>query len=66
MQTVVDVMPVMAGQVRAIAEEIPALSERIAAIQEELRVTRQSLLCQDRVWALIANHSSGRYTLAIT
>jgi hypothetical protein len=65
-QTVVDVMPLMAGQVKAIAEEIPALSERIAAMQEDLRVTRQSLLYQDRVWVLIANHSSGRYTLAIT
>jgi hypothetical protein len=46
-QTVVDVMPVMAGQVKAIAEEIPALSERIAAMQENLRVTCQSPLYQD-------------------
>ena len=46
-QTVVDVMPVMAGQVKAIAEEIPELSERIAAIQEGLRVTCQSPLYQD-------------------
>ena len=37
-QTVVDVMPVMAGQVKAIAEDFPALSERITAIQEHLRV----------------------------
>lgn len=56
----------MAGQVKAIAEEIPALSERIAAMQEDLRVTCQSLLYQDRVLGLIANHSSGRYTLTIT
>lgn len=46
-QTVVDVMPAMAGQVKAIAEEIPTLSERIAAMQEDLRVTCQSLLYQD-------------------
>ena len=46
-QTVVDVVPVMAGQVKAIAEEIPTLSERIAAMQEDLGVTCQSLLCQD-------------------
>jgi hypothetical protein len=47
MQTVVDVMPMMAGQVKAIAEEIPALSERIAAMQEGLRVTCQPPLYQD-------------------
>jgi hypothetical protein len=46
-QTVVDVVPVMAGQVKAIAEGIPALSERIAAMQKDLRVTCQSLLYQD-------------------
>ena len=37
-QTVVDVMPVMADQLKAIAEVFPALSERITAIQEHLRV----------------------------
>jgi hypothetical protein len=42
-QTVVDVMPVMAGQVKAIAKEIPALSERIAAMQEGLRVSYASI-----------------------
>jgi hypothetical protein len=42
-QKVVNVMPVMAGQVKAIAEEFPALSERITAIQEHLRVCYASL-----------------------
>jgi hypothetical protein len=42
-QTVVDVMPVMASRVKAIAEEIPALSERIAALQEDLRVSYASI-----------------------
>ena len=37
-QTVVDVMPVMAGQVKAIAEDFPTLSKQITAIQEHLRV----------------------------
>ena len=45
MQTVVDVMPVMAGQVKAIAEEIPALSERIEAMQADLRVSYASITC---------------------
>ena len=36
------VVPVMAGQVKSIAEEIPALSERIAAMQEDLRVSYAS------------------------
>jgi hypothetical protein len=33
-----DVMPVMAGQVNAIAQEFPTLSKQITAIQESLRV----------------------------
>jgi hypothetical protein len=33
-----DVMPVMAGQVNAIAEEFPTLSKQITAIQESLMV----------------------------
>jgi hypothetical protein len=33
-----DVMPAMAGQVNAIAEEFPTLSKQITAIQESLRV----------------------------
>jgi hypothetical protein len=56
-QTVVDVMPVMAGQVKAIAEEIPVLSERIMAMREDLRVTRQSLFVSGfEYWRLIANY----------
>jgi hypothetical protein len=42
-----DVMPVMAGQVNAIAEEFPTLSKQIAAIQESLRVCYASVLYQD-------------------
>jgi hypothetical protein len=39
MQTAIgDVMPVMAGQVNAIAGEFPTLSKQIIAIQESLRV----------------------------
>lgn len=36
--TIGDVMPVMAGQVNAIADEFPTLSKQITALQESLRV----------------------------